>query len=206
MYARSSTVRGDPQAMDDGIAYVRDTVMPAVRQTDGNIGLSMLADRETGRCIVTSAWADAESMRASAKGVRAMRQRFAEIMGGGVDVDDWEIAVLHRVRDTHNGACTRVIWAQGDPTRMDRLIDTFRMSMIPRVEELPGFCSVSGMVDRQSGRAVTSVTYDSRYSMEQAEQPGIAMREEFTGQMGMEVTEVAVFDLVLAQLRVPETV
>jgi quinol monooxygenase YgiN len=206
MYARSSTVRGDPQAMDDGIAYVRDTVMPAVRQTDGNIGLSMLADRETGRCIVTSAWADAESMRASAKGVRAMRQRFAEIMGGGVEVDDWEIAVLHRVRDTHNGACTRVIWAQGDPTRMDRLIDTFRMSMIPRVEELPGFCSVSGMVDRQSGRAVTSVTYDSWYSMEQAEQPGIAMREEFTGQMGTEVTEVAVFDLVLAQLRVPETV
>jgi hypothetical protein len=192
--------------MDDGIAYVRDKVMPALRQTDGNIGLSMLADRETGRCIVTSAWADAESMRASAKGIRPMRQRFAEIMGSGVEVDDWEIAVLHRLHDTHNGACARVIWTQGDPTRMDRMIDTFRMGMIPRVEELPGFCSLSVMVNRQSGRAATSVTYDSRYSMEQAEQPGIAMRQEFTGQMGMEVTDVAVFDLVLAQLRVPETV
>ena len=30
MYARSTTVRGNPQAMDEGIAYVRDEIMPAV--------------------------------------------------------------------------------------------------------------------------------------------------------------------------------
>ena len=46
MYARSTTVRGDPQSVDDGIAYVRDEVMPAVQQMDGCIGLSMLADRD----------------------------------------------------------------------------------------------------------------------------------------------------------------
>ena len=32
MYVRSTTFRGDPNAVDDGIAYTRDKVLPAVRQ------------------------------------------------------------------------------------------------------------------------------------------------------------------------------
>ena len=56
MYARSNTARGDPRRTDDAIAYIRDEVLPAVRRIDGNIGLSMLSDRDSGRSIVTSAW------------------------------------------------------------------------------------------------------------------------------------------------------
>jgi hypothetical protein len=89
---------------------------------------------------------------------------------------------------------------------MDRLMDNFRMALLPRIEELPGFCSVSVMVDHGSGRSATAVTYDSRESMKEAEGPGAAMRQEFTEQMGMTVTDVAAFDVVAAHLRVPETV
>jgi quinol monooxygenase YgiN len=206
MYARSTTIRGKPRAIDDGIAFVRETVMPAVQEMDGCVGLSMLCDRESGRCIVTSAWATPQALRRSADGVRAMRRRTAEIMGGEAEVQEWEIALMHRMHDIHNGACARVIWTEGDPAQLDHLIDTFRMVMIPRVEDLPGFCSISVMVDRATGRCATSVTYDSRESMKEAEAPGIAMRQEFTQQMGMSVTEVAVFDLALAHLCVPETV
>jgi quinol monooxygenase YgiN len=206
MYARSTTIRGNPQNLGDGIAYVRDKVTPAVEQMDGCVGLSMFADRESGRCIVTSAWADADAMHRSAAGVRAMRQRAAEILGGEAEVQEWEIAVLHRMHGIHNGACARVIWTQGDPAQLDRMADAFRMSIIPRVEDLPGFCSVSAMIDRGSGRCATSVSYDSKESMKEAEAPGIAMRQEFTQQMGMTVGDVAVFDIVLAHLRVPETV
>ena len=101
MYARSTTIRGNPQAMDDGISYVRDMVMPAVLQMDGCVGLSMFYDRETGRSIVTSAWADAETLRRNADGVTAMRERAAEIMGGPAEVQEWEIAVLHRLHGIH---------------------------------------------------------------------------------------------------------
>ena len=93
MYARSTTVRGKPQAMDKGIAYVRDQVMPAVRQMDGWIGLSMLTERDSGRCITTTSWADADAMHRSAEGVVAMRQRVAEILGGPADVH--ELSLIH---------------------------------------------------------------------------------------------------------------
>jgi hypothetical protein len=62
------------------------------------------------------------------------------------------------------------------------------------------------MIDRESGGCATSVTYDCRESRKEAEAPGMALRQEFTQQMGMTVTEVAVFDVALAHLRVPETV
>jgi hypothetical protein len=205
MYARSTTVRGDPQALDDGIAYVRDTVMPAVRQMDGCVGLSMLCDRPTGRCIVTTSWADAGALQRSADQVTAMRQRTAEIMGGDASVHEWEIALMHRMHETHNGACARVIWSRGDPARVDHTVDSFRMNVLPRVEELPGFVSLSLMVDRASGRGATAISYDSRQSMAEAEAPGMALRQEFTGQMGLEITDVAAFDIAMAHLRVPET-
>ena len=206
MYARSTTVRGNPQATNDGIAYVRDKVMPAVQQMDGCVGLSMLADRDSGRCIVTTSWADAEAMKASASGVMGMRQRTVEILDGPADVQEWEIALMHRLHTAHHGACARVIWNDGDPAAADRMLDTFRMAVLPQLEDLPGCCSVSVMLDRSSGHAVVTTTYDSPQDMAAAADRAKQMREEFLRQMNRTVTEVAEFELVLAHLRIPETV
>ena len=80
MYARSTTVHGDPMKMDDGIAYVRDTVMPAIQQMAGSVGLSMLCDRESGQSVVTTAWADEGAMHDSESGVWDLRKRMAALL------------------------------------------------------------------------------------------------------------------------------
>jgi quinol monooxygenase YgiN len=206
MYARSTTVRGNPQSLDDAIAYLRDEVMPAVQEMDGCIGLSMMCDRDSGRCIATTAWETEEAMHNSEEGLRAMRERYAQIMGSRPEVQEWEIALLHRVHQAPDGACCRVIWGRGDPAEADRVTDAFRMSLLPRMEELPGFCSVSLLVGRETGLSATAVVYESREAMTRAAEQGKPMREEFSRQTGTEMTEVAEFDLVLAHLRVPETV
>jgi heme-degrading monooxygenase HmoA len=206
MYARSTTVQGSPEKLDEGIAHVRDQVMPLVEQMDGSVGLSLLADRGSGRCIITTAWETAEAMRASAEDVRASRARTAEILGGEPEVAEWEITLVHRMRPADRGACTRVIWGSRDAGRMDEDRDAFRMTLIPKMEELPGFCSVSLLADREHGRTATAVTYESREAMERANAQAAAMREEFTRAIGMEIAEVAEFDLVIAHLRVPELV
>ena len=204
MYARSTTVHGDPMKLDDGIAYVRDTVMPAIKQMAGSIGLSMLCDRESGRCIVTTAWRDEMSMHDTEGAVHDMRQRAAEMLGGPPDVQEWEIAVMHRMHEAHNGACTRVIYGSIDMAKLDDVVSTMRMNLLPRMEELPGFCAVSHMIDRETGRSATAVTYDSKADMLAANEQAKALREEFTSGVGMEIIGIAEFDLVLAHLRVPE--
>ena len=204
MYARSTTIHGDPMKIDDGIAYIRDTVMPAIKQMAGSIGLSMLCDRESGRCIITTAWRDEMSMHDTEGAVHDMRQRAAEMLGGHADVQEWEIAVMHRMHEAHNGACTRVIYGSIDMEKLDDVVSTMRMNLLPRMEELPGFCAVSHMIDRETGRSATAVTYDSKADMLAANEQAKALREEFTSGVGMEIIGIAEFDLVLAHLRVPE--
>lgn len=206
MYARSTTVRGNPEAMDQEIAYVRDEVMPALMGMSGCVGLSMLADRTSGRCIITSAWADDTAMHATEHAADELRQRAAEIMRGNYEVQVWEIAVMHRAHEGHDGCCTRVVWGNVDASRMEDNQSTFRMAMLPRLEELPGFCSISVMADRDTGRTAVATTYDSREDMRRATQMATGMREEFAGALGVTMTDTAEFDLVLHHLRVPETV
>jgi heme-degrading monooxygenase HmoA len=206
MYARSTTVRGNPQTLDDAIAYMRDEAMPVIQEMPGCIGLSMMCDRDTGRCIATTAWETEEAMHNSEGGVHDMRQRYAQLLGGTPEVQEWEIGVLHRKHTAPEGACCRLIWTRGDPAKADDVLDAFRMTMLSRMDDLPGFCSVSLLADRESGRAVTAVVYESRDAMMRATDMARPMREEFSRQMGSEITDVAEFDLVLAHLRVPETV
>jgi quinol monooxygenase YgiN len=206
MYARSTTFRGTALTMDEGIAYVRDKVMPAVRQMDGCVGLSMLADRESGRCVVTTSWADHDALTRSEDGVIAMRRRTAEILGGPAEVEEWEIALMHRLHTAHHGACARVIWHEGDPADVEKMIDRFRTTVLPQLDDLAGCCSVSLMLDRTSGRAVVTTTYDSPQDMRAARDRAAAMRQEFMEHLHRAVTEVAEFDLPVAHLRVPATV
>jgi hypothetical protein len=190
--------------IDAGITYVREEVMSHLLAMDGCIGLSMLVDRTTGRCIITSAWRTEDAMRASESRVRSVRDHAAEVLGGSPEVMNWEIAVLHRDHTSRPGACVRVTWLQTDPEHVDRIVDVFTMTLLPEIQQFEGFCSASLLVDRTSGRAVASVTFDSSEAMQRTRQRGTAVRERGARVVSGEISDVAEFDLALAHLRVPE--
>ncbi|MFX0576019.1 antibiotic biosynthesis monooxygenase [Nocardia nepalensis] len=206
MYARSTNIQAQPSNIDAGIAHVRDEVMPAVQGLPGCIGLSLLVDRQSGRCIATTAWESEDAMRDSEDRVRSIRDRAAETFGGGAQVEHWEIAVLHRDHRSKEGACARVAWTKTDPARLDSMIETYKSQSLQAMEGLEGFCSASLLIDRTSGRGVSSVTFDNADAMERNREQATAMREKITKQMGVEVVDVCEFELALAHLRVPELV
>ena len=206
MYARSTTMRVRPEVVGDLTAVVRDEIMPMVTRLDGCVGLSLLSDRDAGRCIVTSAWETEDAMHASAERIRASREGVAERFRTTPEVREWEIAVLHRAHRAGDGACARVTWARTGASNLDRVTDAYRESLMPWWEETPGFCSNSLMVDRRDGRCASAVVFDSREAMSHTRDQFTTLREEFANRMGMEILEVAEFDLALAHLRVPETV
>jgi quinol monooxygenase YgiN len=206
VHARSSTFQARTSEIDAGVRYVAEEVMPAIMAMEGCIGLSMLVNRESGRCIATSAWADEQSMRAADAALRPMREQVGTILGGSPQVDEWEIAVLHRDHRTSDSTCVRCTWLQTDPGRLDEAIELFRSEVLPTAEGMAGFCSASLMVDRQSGRAVSSVTWDSREAMEGSRETATQLRTRVAEASGAQVQDVAEFDLALAHLRVPEMV
>ena len=138
--------------------------------------------------------------------LRPLRARFAQILGGPPELQSWEIAVLHRVHEAPDGACTRVTWLRTDPDRVEQVLDAYRLSLLPRLEELDGFCSASLLVDRTTGEMALAVVYDSADMLDQSRQAAMGLRAEAVLGTPAEVIDVAEFDVVLAHLRVPETV
>ncbi len=206
MYARSTTFRDRPAVIEDVIAMVRDDVEPAVQDMQGCVGLSMLVDRTSGSCIVTTAWASLPDLESSAPRVAPLRDRAHQLFGSRPEVQVWEIAVLHRQHPTGEGACARVTWLRLPRDEVDEQVEAFRTGTLPQVEQLPGFCSASLLVDRTTGRAALAVVYDSAEALATSREAATGLRTDAVRAMSGELLDVAEFDVVLAHLRVPETV
>ena len=206
MYARSTTFQARPGSIDEGIAFVKDEVMSAATAMEGCIGLSMICDRESGRCIATTAWSTEDAMSSSEQMMEPIRQRGAEIFGAQPSVDRWEIAVLHRHAVSGEGACVRCTWLSMDAAGLTHAIETYRMATLPALEEMDGFCSASLMVDRATGRAVSSARFTSRDAMVASRSAAEALRSRTAEDVGAMVTDIHEFELALAHLHVPEMV
>ena len=206
MYARSTTVHADPQRIDDGIALVRDEVMPTMQDMPGCVGLSMMCDRESGRCIATTSW-DSKDVddRQPAKAYVPCATAPWTSWAAGWSVQEWEIAVLHRAHRAPDGAACRVTWTRGDPAGMDAMIESFRMSIDAaagrhaRVLQ-PEHDGRPALRDESSLTAV----YNDRAPWSAPRRPDMSMRDEFTAQTGLEMMDMAEFEMAIHRLRVPE--
>ncbi|MDQ4054183.1 MAG: antibiotic biosynthesis monooxygenase [Actinomycetota bacterium] len=198
MYARSTTFHGRPGNIDAGIAFIDDEAGPMLGQIEGCRGLSMLVDRDNGQCIATSSWESEEAMRASDARLRPIRDRGRDILGGSMQVDEWEIVVMHR---THHGECCRVSWLQGD---LDAMVESFRFAILPELEQARGFCSASLMVNRSTGLGCATSAWETRAAMEASRSTADNLRSRVASDAGGEVVDVHEFDLAYAHLHVPE--
>lgn len=206
MYARASTIHAHPSFIDEGITHIRDVVMPKLADMAGCVGLSMLVDRDAGRCIVTSSWMDEDTMRASERAADRMRSHALGIFHATSEVSRWEIAVLRRDHRSCRRAAVRVTWLRSDPAELGRLVDTYKLALLPHLEDLDGFCSASLLVDRASGRAVSSVSFDDWAAMLASRDAEQAIWVQAVEDTDVEILKIAEFDLAIAQLNAPELV
>jgi quinol monooxygenase YgiN len=198
VYARSIMFHGRPDNIDAGIKFVQSEAEPMLDKIEGCRGLAMLADRETGQCIVTSSWESEAVMLASDEQLRPLRDRGRDILGGSMQVDEWEIAIMHR---TQHGECCRVSWLQGAP---DAMTEVFREMVLPQLAHTRGFCSASLLVNRTTGLGCATTAWESRAAMEASRSAADDMRTSTATAAGGEILEVHEFDLVYAHLHVPQ--
>jgi hypothetical protein len=208
MYARSTTIMARADLIDPGITLIRDQVMPELLQMQGCLGMSLMCDRSSGRCIATSAWESQDTMRATLEQLQPSRENAAAAMGATSppSIEEWEIAVLHRVHPTSEGACARATWVEMDPSQVDRSLDLYKMVTLPSMESFHGFCSSSLLLDRTTGRSCSTATYADAASLDANREQASQRREQMMNEMGARVVDLAEFEVVLAHLHVPETV
>lgn len=207
VHARSTTIQAQTSSIDDGIAYMRNDLMGELENIDGYVGISLLVDRDSGRCIITAAYESEDAMRAAADKAKQLRSQAADRFGGTVEkIEMWEIGVLHRDHQSAGGACVRATWVKGDPALADQNIEYFKTSALPDLENLEGFCSASLLIDRSTGVGVSSITFDSREAMERNRERATALKTAKIREAGVDELDECEFELALAHLRVPELV
>jgi heme-degrading monooxygenase HmoA len=182
--------------------------MPRLRDVDGCVGLSLLVDRQSGRCILTTSWESEDAMRASEERVRPIRDRAADEFGGigSPMVEEWELAVLHRDHRSGEGACALVTQVTSDPAQTDRNVEFYKTAVLSEMENLEGFCSASLLINRASGRAVSCASFDSREAMNRNREQSTALKDAKIAEAGVAEADEQEFELALAHLRAPELV
>lgn len=202
MYARSNTFPARPDHIDPATAHIGRHVLPALRTMPGFVGLSLMVDRQDGRCILTTAWDSDETMRASADAVRPLRDGAADAFGSGpVEVDEWQIVAVHR--DHAAGTWVRSTWLKLPADRFHQALDFCASSVLPAIEDLDGFCSASLMTDAASRRAVISASYDDAEALDRNRESARSLRTARLRELGADQLDVGEFEMAIAQLRVP---
>ncbi|MEE6139685.1 hypothetical protein SKC41_25575 [Mycobacterium sp. 050128] len=207
MFARSFTIEGQPESVDTGIAHCRDVVVPAMEELDGCVGLSLLVDRQSGRCVATSSWESIKEMRASAERVAIIRDHIALMFDGSASVQEWSVAFLNRRQPSLEGAAVRATWVKIVPDQLERSLDFYQLIVVPEMEDLEGFCNASLLVDHPtSRRAVLCTTFESQEAMARNSDTASELRSRRARDLGVEIVDVAEFELAIANVKVADLV
>ena len=89
--------------------------------------------------------------------------------------------VLHRERPVGDGAGAgaQITWARIAPNRLNELLDAYRHNLMPRLQDLMGFDSLSMLVDRRPGRTVSVTAFESRDALALVRTHARHLREQF---------------------------
>ena len=92
------------------------------------------------------------------------------------------------------------------PGQTDETLAAFRSQIIPRMDDVPGFCSLSLLIDRKTGRGSVTTVYADRAAMDATRDTDLGHARRVHRADGLTITDEAEFDVVLHSLRVPELV
>ena len=93
MYARASSMSGDPAKVDEAEKILESTLYAQLEQVDGFKGVVALAQRDTGRSLVVTFWDSEGAMTASEERANQMRSAAATEIGasGAPEIDRYEV-------------------------------------------------------------------------------------------------------------------
>lgn len=96
MHARQSTLQGTPAQLDAGIKMFNETILPAMKPMKGFTGAQFLADRGSGKVVVTTYWDSEQALKDSEAKANDLRGTAAQQIGstGTPLVERFEVVMV----------------------------------------------------------------------------------------------------------------
>lgn len=201
MFVRAIYTTGDPTKIDAAIRALNTEGRELLEDRPGYRGSSVFVDRTLGKLLAASWWESQEARQNSNEVLRERRAAMLEPFLGTVAVDNYEALVFHQVRQPEPGGGLRVTRLEFDPTDTDLLADTFRATVVPKLDTLAGLARASLLVDRERGRGMVGALFVDQASLAASRAGQAAARHEGAAKAHVTVTGLEEFEVVLSDVR-----
>jgi heme-degrading monooxygenase HmoA len=166
MFARVTTLHGDPDRMDTCVDQVDGEIRAAVEATPGNRGFAVLSDPRRVRVLGISYWDGRTPLRSSEGTLGALRDAAASSFGGGLDMENYELLVGIRHTIPCRDAVVRLTRMRVDPSRVDEAEVLMFEEVLTRVKGADGLCSFQLLRDRETGAGLTLTAWERQRDAE----------------------------------------
>ncbi len=202
MYIRATRVQSPLDAIEKGIAYFKETVVPAVKAAPGNAGAVLLVDRKTGSGVGITLWETAQALSASEQMGITSRTQSAAAMGGAiVNVERFEQVIQDRAQPPKAGHFVRQNTVAGAPERIDNAIKFIEKQVLPVLRTQKGYRALLMNVDRMTGRSTVATVWDTRADLEASEAKVSALRRDAADAAGAADVKVEIFETVFVEVK-----
>ncbi|MFI7401937.1 hypothetical protein ACIBW9_15940 [Streptomyces sp. NPDC049541] len=201
MFVRTVYATGDPAKVDTAIRALNSQGRDLLEERPGYRGAGIFVDRELGKLFAASWWESEEARRNSDEVMRERRGALLEPFAATTAVENYEAVVVHQVRQPEAGGGLRITRSEFDPMDADLLIETFRASVVPRLDSLSGLARASLLIDRERGRGLVGALFTDRGSLVASRGPQAAARHEGAAKAHVTVVGLEEFEVVYADVR-----
>ncbi|MDW4908828.1 hypothetical protein RB628_26675 [Streptomyces sp. ADMS] len=201
MFVRAVYATGDPANIDTAIEGLSTEGRELIARQPGFRGFGLFVDRKLGKLLTASWWETEESRRYSDEALRERRAALLERFAATTATDNFEAVVFHPVRQPRAGAGLRVTRVEFDPSDADLFAETFRATVIPKLETLPGLAGASLLIDRDRGRGLVAAVFADRESLAASRGGQAAARHEGAAKAHVTVTGLEEFEVVFSDVR-----
>jgi len=201
MFVRTVYATGDPAKVDTAIRALNSQGRDLLEERPGYRGAGIFVDRELGKLLAASWWESEDARRNSDEVMRERRGALLEPFAATTAVENYEAVVFHQVRQPEAGGGLRITRLEFDPMDADLLAETFRASVVPRLDTLSGLARAVLLIDRERGRGLVGSTFTDRGSLAASRGPQASARHEGAAKAHVTVIGLEEFEVVHADVR-----
>ena len=198
MHVRVVTFNG-AKNVKGGIDYVRDEVLPALREQKGYAGATASASEADAVLGVLSLWQSEADRDASFAALAGTRKKGEEVVGGSMSAETFELLVADIKEPPTVGTPLSITRFSMDPAQIDEHMAFFKAEVLPGIKATPGYLSLRNMVNRQSGAGIVGVAWRDHAAREAADAAAVERRQKASAR-GIRFGDVTVREIVLADL------
>ncbi len=204
MYLRVTAFKSEPGKLEEGIAFLKNKIIPSLSKAPGYLGATCIVDREKSEGAASTLWESLEAMNNAEQLGQQARSQSSEATGLEiVDVDRFEITLLEMSSPTPQvPSYTRLITAYTDPKKVDKVTEMVRQG-VPKIKEQPGFRSYAAGLNRATGRGFTVSSWATAEQREASNTALASVRQSVTDEGAMYGLQVQNCETVVADIKLP---